>query len=284
MRTLNPLVLPLIALALGACDESFLGDAEPDLDNPFTFGSTARVADSALNNPVSVIASQRWGGSLYAIANQNDALVHALDDSGQDQGAFLVSGLNRSNWQDLAVHEGHLLILDRLAGQVRIHTVAEPDSPPPFSGEQPVLRTQSVSLPGLMLAGCSAMGISNSGTNLTLLCGGGTLYTTPLASEDGANTTATEVGALELPASEIVDFSISPGGQYALLTTLSSLQVAQSDGSNWAQVLNAGTRQAHYGDADITPVSGSFAFNGVLLHALGRDSDSQGVLFSIFNP
>ncbi len=283
MRTLLPLLLPLGALTLAACDETFLGDAEPDLDNPFTLGTTETLQEPSLDDPVALIASQRWGGSLYAISDESEPRIHALDDSGQDQGAFLVTGLNRSNWLDLAVNDGHILILDRLAGQVRVHTVAEPSNPPPFQGEQAILRTQVINLPLLMLNGCSAMGASNTGDTLVMLCGN-TLYSTPLSSEDGTTTSATQVGTLETPANDIVDFSISPAGQYALLTTLTNLRVAQSDGSNWAQALNGGSRIANYGDADITPVSGAFAFNGILLHTLGTDSDDQGTLFNIFNP
>ena len=283
MRPSLTLLATASVLALSACDETFLGDAEPDLDNPFTQGTTEALEETALDAAVAITASQSWGGSLYAIADESDARIHALDDSGEDQGEFLITGLNRSTWLDLAVNNNHLLILDRQGGQVQIHSVAEPASPPPFQGEQAVLRTQTVTLPLLTLSGCSALGTGKSDDSVILLCGG-TLYSTPLASEDGATTSATEIGTLEIPSSEIVDFSISPGGQYALLTTASNMQVAQSNGSNWAEALNSGARIANYGDADITPVSGAFAFNGILLHALGSDSNAEGTLFNIFNP
>lgn len=283
MRPSLTLLVTASAFALSACDESFLGDAEPDLDNPFTQGTTESLEEPALDAPVAITASQSWGGSFYAIADEVDPRIHALDDSGTDQGAFLITGLNRSTWLDLAVNNNHLLILDRQGGQVLIHSVAEPGNPPPFQTDQAVVRTQTVTLPLLTLSGCSALGAGKDDDSAILLCGG-TLYSTPLASEDGATTSATEIGTLETPNSEIIDFSISPGGQYALLTTQSNMQVAQSNGSNWAQALNSGARVANYGDADITPHSGAFAFNGILLHALGTNSSAEGTLFNIFNP
>ncbi len=283
MRPSLTLLVTASVIALSACDETFLGDAEPDLDNPFTRGTTESLEEAALDAPVAITASQSWGGTLYAIADETDPRIHALDDSGDDQGEFLITGLNRSTWLDLAVNNNHLLILDRQGGQVLVHSVAEPGNPPPFQGNQAVVRTQTVTLPLLSLSNCSALGIGKDDDTLILLCGGA-LYSTPLASEDGTTTSATQIGTLETPSSEIVDFSISPGGQYALLTTASNMQVAQSNGSNWAQALNSGARVANYGDADITPVSGAFAFNGILLHALGDDSNSEGALFNIFNP
>lgn len=276
--------LPLAALAIGlfsACDLTLFGDSEPGLDNPFTRGSSVKIEDGSVTEPVAVIASQRYPGTLYALAD-NGLTLFALDDKGQAQGTIDLSGVSRNNWRDLALHNGNILILGSSAiAQNVIYRFDEPSNPPPFNAQISLNSSQSVFVGSLGLSTCESIGTAAELNQATLLCGN-EFYRFELANE-GGTASAEAAGLLpELPAN-VVDFSVSPAGQFALLTLCDQLRVAQSSGDDWGDAFVGGGNRVEFDHEEFRAATSSFAFRGTLLHTLGkRDQDSW--IFTIFNP
>lgn len=274
----------LVATSLiAACDSTVFGDAEPDLDNPFTEGTSEAVEAAELASPVALIASQRWPGTLYAIADENASVIYALDDSGKSQGQISIEDLPRGVWRDLAINNEQLLILDVASAQLLVHHINEPDTPPPFDAVSSRLSTQVISVAELSLPDCRSLVTANSGSDGRLLCNEADLYSFELNNGDGNIAIASATGVFDNLPSTALDFSISPAGQFGLLTFEDGVRVAQSASQDWLAAFAGGGSAASFDSEDFEVSSSAFAFNGILLHSLGKDQDS-GRIFSIFNP
>ena len=279
----SPSLILLASSLLLACDSTVFGDSVPGIDSPFSEGQSVPVEQAELAAPVALVASQRWPGTLYALADEGASVIHALDDQGKSQGQLNIADLPRGIWRDLAVNNEQLLILDVASAQLLVHHISEPDSPPPFDATLDRLSTQPITVAQLALPDCRALATGSGGSLATLMCNEADFYQFELNNADGAVTVASPSGSLDGLASTPLDFSVSPGGQFGLLTFADELRVAQSSNADWASAFASGGRQALFDDEAFVPASSSFAFNSILLHSLGSN-DSSGLIFSIFNP
>lgn len=268
---------------LVACDSTVFGDSVPGIESPFTEGESVAVEEPNLAAPVALIASQRWPGTLYALADEGDSVIYALDDSGKSQGQISIDNLPRGVWRDLAVNNEKLLILDVAAAQLLVHFINEPDTPPPFDASVSRLSTQPITVAEFSLPDCRALATGTGDADATLLCNEADLYSFALSEIDGSATVATASGTLDNLPSSPVDFSISPAGQFGLLTLAEGLRVGQSSTGDWMAAFANGGRQANFDVEEFQATSSSFAFNSILLHSLGQD-EASGRIFTIFNP
>lgn len=284
------LTLALAASFLGGCDSTFFGDTEGDFPSPFDDGEITALEPVELVHLRHATASQRFPGIMYATESVSGTTrIVAFDEDGSAQGGFNLDGVEREGWMDLAIQDQQVLLLQAVSGVGYIHRYAEPVNPSPFSGSQSLLDSLAFTLPDADVSSCLSVGAAKSqnASDLWLLCGS-RFYRLASVFGDEQPQIAESAGRLDLllDIGEIRDFSISPGGQFALLVGSQSALVAQADNEEeplWATKFNTKASQLNWDDEFAPPMAGTFAFNTVLIYLLAP-AEPAGLLLAIFTP
>jgi len=281
----------LLTLLLTACDSTFFGDAEPSFPSPFADGEVTPLEPAELTDLQDATASQRHPGIMYATETVTGTTqVVAFDEDGTAQGQFTLEGIERDGWKDLAIRDQQILLL-QVAGNVgSVHRYDEPRNPSPFTGSTPLIDSLTFTLSDAAdVSTCMALGAAKSqnAADIWLLCGARFYRLNPVFGSETTQIAQSE-GRLELllEIGEVRDFSISPGGQYALLVGSDLALIAQADDEEnpaWADKLSNKSTQVAWNDDFAAPMAGTFAFNTVLLY-LYAPAQPQGQLFAIFTP
>lgn len=282
--------LAALAMVLSGCDASFFGEASPDFDNPFTLGEVTVLQPAELAGISALTASQRHPGALYALEQgSGQAQVVAFNDDGDGQGRILIQDQPRGLWQDLALRDEALLILTADEDLGTILRVPEPRDPPPFAAELAVEQQLQFTLPDAAPSSCFGLASAAEGGPLWLLCANNSLYrlTADFAAQEPLLAVAEGVFAPRVDIGSQRDFSLSPGGEFGLLTgSIAALVVQRRSEADpqWASRINGQPEEIRWQGADFAnPRSGHFAFNSVLVYLAAPDQP-QGRLFAIFTP
>ena len=282
--------LLLAAGGLAACDSTFFGEADPDFSNPFTEGEVQPLEADALSQVRAIAASQRHPGLLYALEDQTQLpRLEAFDEDGGSQGALRINNALRTQWRDLALRNDGLLLLDTGLRPARILRLAEPEAPPPYDAELAVNGELRFSLDEGAVGDCTGLGaVRDPDAPLWLLCG--QRFYRLAGDFDAAGTvvaTSADRLQLRLEIGEIRDFSISPGGDFGLLTGSQRALVVQEGNlsqAQWGRRFSERPDVIAWEDSGFAaPQSGHFAFNGVVVY-LAAPAQPQGQLFTIFTP
>ena len=286
MRTSARLACLLFPLLLG-CDSTFLGEAEPDFNNPFTRGTSYALQEPALQQVAAVTASQRHPGVLYMLDSGAGARLLATDEAGESLGEVRLTGVLRSGWQDLGLQDGRVLVLQTGPVNGRILRFPEPSSPPPFDTEVAEEDSMSFTLPDAAVSSCSGLGVTDMQTAIWLLCGNRLYQLQPSFGGNGVQTAAAAGGlSLKFDLGTLRDLSLSPGGQFVLLSGTEralTAQAASAEDPQWASQLSDKASLVEWPESFPAPEGGSFAFNSVLLYIVAPQMP-QGQMFAIFNP
>lgn len=276
--------------ALASCDASFFGEASPDFDNPFTTGQVSVLQPAELAGISALAASQRHPGTLYGLEQgSGQAQVVAFNDDGDGQGRLRIQEQQRGLWQDLALRDEALLILTSEGETGTILQLPEPTDAPPFDAEIAVDQQLQFTLPDASASSCFGLASAAEGGPLWLLCANNSLYrvAADFSAQEPLLAVAEGVFAPRVDIGSQRDFSLSPGGEFGLLTgSIAALVVQRRSEADpqWANSINAQPQEIRWEGADFAnPRSGHFAFNSVLVYLAAPDQP-QGRLFAIFTP
>lgn len=283
-------VAALAIVVLSGCDASFFGEASPDFDNPFTLGEVTVLQPAELAGISALAASQRHPGALYGLEQgSGQAQIVSFNDDGDGQGRILLQDEQRGLWQDLAMRDEALLILTSDGDLGRILRIPEPRDPPPFAAELTVEQELQFTLPDAAPSSCFGLASAAEGGPLWLLCANNSLYrlNAEFEAPEPLQAVAEGVFAPRVDIGSQRDFSLSPGGEFGLLTgSIAALVVQRRSEADpqWAREVNGQPEEIRWQGADFAnPRSGHFAFNSVLVYLAAPDQP-QGRLFAIFTP
>lgn len=287
---MNRVLFGACLLMLAACDTTIFGDQNPSFPSPFNEGEVQVLEPVSLTDVEMATNSQRHPGILYAAESTTGTTrLVAFDEDGSAQGEFSLGDVTREGWQDLAIRDEHILLLQAISGTGYVHRFAEPQNPSPFEGSQSRVDTLAFQIPGGDVSACFALGAakSSASNDLWLFCGSRFFRLNAEFGNDSPQV-AEAFGKLELlfDIGEIRDFSISPAAQYALLVGSDmalSVQAEDENQPNWANRFNEKAKTIEWDETFAEPNTGMFAFNSVLLY-LAAPAQPQGLMFTIFTP
>lgn len=276
---------------LGGCENTFFGDADPNFNSPFNEGEVNVLEPPSLTNLTMAVPSESHPGTFYAAEDvTGQPRLVAFDDGGSAQGEVLLGGVIASGWIDLAIRDSQLLLLQNAGGTGVIHRYDEPTTPPPFSGDLERRDSLSFAFPdATSVDSCLGLGAARGQNvrHLRLLCQGRFYRLSPDFGEAEVQVAVAEdaINLLRNPGN-LQDFSVSPDGQFAMLVGSEQALVAQASDENepnWGSRFSGSPSTINWDESFSGPVSGSYAFNSVLVYLFAPGEDA-GRSFAIFAP